>query len=135
MSSLGGAKGGNGGPNPSETASAPPERIANVPAPAPLMDMNSILLQSIMETQKSVAEISAKTDRLIADVGKQSEKIEGIRGQINFFKGAAWIIGGILAAVLAFGIAVYNKSVPTSVPTNAPPSVNQAPPSVLRTPR
>ncbi len=135
MSSPSGAKAGNGGPNPPETVSAPPERIANVPAPAPLMDMNSIFLQSIMETQKAVAELGAKTDRLIADVGKQSEKIEGIRGQINFFKGAAWIIGGILAAALALGVAVYNKSASTSVPTTAPPPLNQAPPSVSRTPR
>ncbi len=135
MSSPADPRGGNGAPNPQGTASAPPERIANVPAPAPLMDMNSILLQSIMETQKAVAEIGAKTDRLIADVGKQSEKIEGIRGQINFFKGAAWIIGGILAAALALGVAVYNKSASTSVPTTAPPPSSQAPPSVSRTPR
>lgn len=106
-----------------------------MPAPAPLMDMNSIFLQSIMETQKAVAEIGAKTDRLIADVGKQSEKIEGIRGQINFFKGAAWIIGGILAATLALGVAVYNKSASTTVPTTTPPPLNQAPPPVSRTPR
>lgn len=135
MSSPAGAKGGNGAPNPPGTVSAPPERIANVPAPAPLMDMNSILLQSIMETQKAVAEVGAKTDRLIADVGKQSEKIEGIRGQISFFKGATWIIGGILAAALALGVAVYNKSASTSVPPTAPPQLNQAPPSVSRTPR
>lgn len=135
MSSPAGAKGGNGGPNPSETVSAPPDRIANVPAPAPLMDMNSILLQSIMETQKAVAEIGAKTDRLIADVGKQGEKIEGIRSQISFFRGAAWIIGGILAAALALGIAVYNKSGSTSTPTTAPLPSNQTPPSVSRTPR
>lgn len=135
MSSPAGAKGGNGGPSPSETVSAPPDRLANVPAPAPLMDMNSILLQSTMETQKAVAEIGAKTDRPIADVGKQSETIESIRGQINFFRRAAWVIGGILAAVLALGVAVYNKSAPTSVPTTAPPSLNQAPSSVPRTPR
>ncbi len=135
MSSPAGAKGGNGGPNPSETVSAPPDRIANVPAPAPLVDMNSIFLQSIMETQKAVAELGAKTDRLIADVGKQSEKIEGIRGQISFFRGAAWVIGGMLAAALALGVAVYNKSASTSVPAAAPPPLNQAPPSAPRTPR
>jgi len=135
MSSSASAKGGNGGPNPLEIASAPPERIANVPAPTQLMDMNSILLQSIMETQKAVAEIGAKTDRLIADVGKQSEKIEGIRSQISFFKGAAWIIGGILAAALALGVAVYNKSASTSVSTTAPLLPSQTSPSVPRTPR
>jgi hypothetical protein len=99
------------------------------------MDMNSILLQSIMETQKTIAEIGAKTDRLIADVGKQSEKIEGIRSQISFFKGAAWVIGSILAAALVFGIAVYNKLGSTSVPTIASLPSNQTPPSVSRSPR
>lgn len=88
-----------------------------------------------METQKAIAEIGAKTDRLITDVSKQSEKIEGIRGQINFFKGVAWIIGGMLAAGLALGVAVYSKSALTSVPTTAPLALNQAPPSVPQTSR
>lgn len=135
MASPASAKGGNGGPSSLEAASAPPERIASVPAPAPLMDMNSILLQSIMETQKTIAEIGAKTDRLIADVAKQSEKIEGIRGQINFFKGAAWIIGGILAATFALGVAAYNKLASPGIPSMTPPVSGQPPSSTSRNSR
>lgn len=126
-------KGGNGGPSATVPASAPPEQIANVPAPYPLVDMNSIFLQSLMETQKLVAELGAKTDRLISDVSKQNEKVGRIKTQISFVQGASWIIGGLLTAALALGITVYNKTASPSIaqtntapagqPTTAPSSV------------
>lgn len=89
-----------------------------------------------MEMQKSVSEIGAKTDRLITDVGKQNEKIDAVRGQINFFRGAAWIIGGMLTAVLAIGVAIYNKTPSTNVSGTASPAALAPPSSTApRTPR
>lgn len=117
------AQSSNGGPSPSDPLSAPPQQIANVPAPTPLVDMNTFIFQSLMEMQKSVSEIGAKTDRLITDVGKQNEKIDAVRGQINFFRGAAWIIGGLLAAVLAVGVAIYNKAPSANTSVISPPPV------------
>lgn len=61
---------------------------------------HSFTLQAVMELQKSVAELAAKADRLISDVSKQSEKIEGVRDQISFVKGAMWVIGIVMAGVL-----------------------------------
>lgn len=105
---------GNGGPVSAPSASLPPEQIANVPAPPPLMEMNSIFLQSIMEMQKAISEVGTKTDRLILDVSKQNKKIETIKGQISFVKGASWIIGILLTAAItagiAFGTALYNRT-------------------------
>lgn len=116
------AQSSNGSPSPSDPLSAPPQQIANVPAPTPLIDMNTFIFQSLMEMQKSVSEIGAKTDRLITDVGKQNEKIDVIRGQINFVRGAAWIIGGLLTALLAVSVAIYNKTPSTTVSSTATPS-------------
>jgi hypothetical protein len=63
---------------------------------------HSFTLQAIMELQKSVVELATKTDRLIKDVEGQGTKIDGIRHQISFVKGAVWVIGGLIAlAVLA----------------------------------
>lgn len=120
-------KSGNGGPNPATAVSAPPEKMASVPAPPPLMDMNSFFLQSIMEMQKSISDLAAKTERLIADVAKQNEKIDKVRSQIGFARGAVWIIGTLLAATLtvsvAFGIAIYNKVTPAAPAAQAAPPV------------
>jgi len=102
------------------------------------MDMNSIFLQSLMETQKLVAEIGAKTDRLVTDVSKQNEKVDVIRGQINFVKGACWIIGVLLAAILtagmAFGVALFNRTarLGAAQATTAPASSSPTAPSITR---
>jgi hypothetical protein len=77
-----------------------PREFANVPPPKPVMLDHSFTLQAVMELQKSVAELAAKADRLISDVSKQSEKIEGVRDQISFVKGAMWVIGIVMAGVL-----------------------------------
>ena len=122
---------GNGGPNPTASASAPPGQIASVPAPAPLADMNSFIFQSLMEMQKSVAENGAKTDRLIADVSKQNEKIDVMRGQVNFVKGASWIIGALLTITLAagvpFGIALFNRTARPSATQTITAPASQSP--------
>lgn len=57
---------------------------------------HSFTLQAVMELQKSVAELGAKTDRLISDVEGHGKKIDEVRHQISFVKGALWIIGALV---------------------------------------
>lgn len=131
MSDAPRGRSGNGGPDPATPTSVPPEQMASVLAPPPLMDMNSFFLQSIMEVQKSVSELTVKTERLISDVAKQNEKIDEVGSQIKFAKGAAWIIGILLAAMLtaavSFGVAIYNKVTPAAPTAQVAPPVPVAP--------
>jgi hypothetical protein len=55
-------------------------------------------LQAVIEMHRSIGELSAKTDRLIADVKSQGEKIDSVRLRL------AWVAGG--AAVVGFLVAV-----------------------------
>jgi|HubBroStandDraft_1064217.scaffolds.fasta_scaffold547160_2 hypothetical protein len=57
---------------------------------------HSFTLQALMELQKSVAGLMTKTDRLILDVDKHGDKIDAVRQQISFVKGAIWVIGAIV---------------------------------------
>lgn len=77
--------------------------------PQPQMIDHSFTLQAVMELQKSVAELAAKTDRLIKDVGEQGTKISGIQSTIGFVRGAAWVIGLLVAAAWAAGLYVVPK--------------------------
>lgn len=52
-----------------------------------------------------VGKLTAKVDRLIEDVGKHSEKIDAVRHQVSFVKGAMWIIG--IAMLVLGGIATW----------------------------
>jgi hypothetical protein len=52
-----------------------------------------------------IGKLTAKVDRLIADVDKHGEKIDAVRHQVTFVKGALWIIG--FAIVLIGGIATW----------------------------
>jgi hypothetical protein len=54
---------------------------------------HSFTLQVVMELQKLVAEVGAKTDRLIKDVEEHGDKIDAVRHQISFVRGALWVIG------------------------------------------
>lgn len=73
---------------------------------------HSFTLQAIMEVQRSVAELTAKTDRLIADVDSHGTKIDTIRNQISFVRGAMWVIGGLVAVAIA-AAAWYLRTVPS----------------------
>lgn len=68
------------------------------PSPYQLATDSSFTLQTVMELQKSVGEISAKVDRLIGDVRSQGDKIDRMR--LTF----AWVGGGcaLVLAVMAF---------------------------------
>jgi hypothetical protein len=57
----------------------------------------SFTLQAVMELQKTVAGLATKTDRLIDDVDKQGTKIDDVRHQITFVRGAVWVFAGLFA--------------------------------------
>ena len=80
-----------------------PKDFANVAPPQTVMLDHSFTLQAVMELQKSVVELATKTDRLIKDVEGQGTKIDAMRQQISFVKGAVWVIGGLIALA---GVAV-----------------------------
>jgi hypothetical protein len=44
-----------------------------------------------------IGKLSTKVDRLIADVDGHGDKIDAVRHQVTFVKGALWVIGGVLA--------------------------------------
>jgi hypothetical protein len=66
----------------------------------------SFVLQAVIEIQRSVADLSAKTDRLIKDVDKHGDRIDAVRHQISFVKGALWVIGSLVVLISA-AIAIY----------------------------
>lgn len=49
-----------------------------------------------------ITKLSILVDRLIKDVGKLEEKVDGVRHQVTFVKGALWVIGGVMAVVAVF---------------------------------
>lgn len=57
---------------------------------------HSFTLQAIMEVQKAIGDLTAKTERLISDVMAHGTKIDGIQHQISFVKGALWVIGALV---------------------------------------
>jgi len=70
-----------------------------------MMD-HSFTLQAIMELTRSVATLAAKVDRVVEDVGKLSEKIDTVRNQISFVRGAIWVLSALMAIAIA-GAALY----------------------------
>lgn len=82
-------------PTPAE--SGPPEDFPQVP-PRDLYPLSDIRL-----VIQEVAKLSALVDRLISDVKDQGDKIDKVRHQVTFVKGALWVLGGLLALV---GVAV-----------------------------
>ena len=46
-----------------------------------------------------VGKLTASVDRLIADVKSQGEKVDAIRHQVTFIKGAMWTIGALIAVL------------------------------------
>jgi hypothetical protein len=81
--------------------SSPPRSFAEVNPrfPQPTHDFT---LQAVMEMKESVGQLSAKTDRLIADVKSQGEKVDAIRTKLTLVAGGAAVIGFLFAAILAF---------------------------------
>jgi hypothetical protein len=89
------------GPPPSAPpVPAPDER--EVPDPAHRYDAMQVF-QSLIEIQKDISSISAKTERLVTDVGKLDNKISNIETSLALARGfglAAVILIPICAAII-----------------------------------
>jgi len=57
-----------------------------------------------------IVKLTAKVDRLITDVEKRGEKIDAVRHQISFVKGALWVLGGLIAFAVTM-ITIYLRTV------------------------
>jgi hypothetical protein len=97
-----------GGSSGRQSVDEPPVNFASTPPPQNPMMNHSFTLQAIMDLKGTVSTLVAKVDRLIEDVGKQDEKLDTVRGQITFVKGALWVIG-ILWIIAVAGIPFYLK--------------------------
>jgi len=71
-------------------------------------------LQAVMEMQKGVGELTAKTERLIADVKGQSDKVGELRDTLIWLKGAVAVIGliGLVIAPLLTWFLDHNFPAP-----------------------
>jgi hypothetical protein len=74
---------------PSEFAQVPPRDLY------PTSDIRFVLVE--------IGKLSASVDRLIDDVSAQGTKVDAIRHQVSFIKGAMWASGILIAAVLTIG--------------------------------
>lgn len=91
-----------GGDSPRSEESVPPTDFAKTPPPIyPGVVDTGYLFECMMQVQKSIGELSAKADRLILDVHSHGEKIDGVRHQIAFVRGAMWVIGFVVVVVAA----------------------------------
>lgn len=77
-----------------------PQEFPQVPPPDlyPTSDIRFVMLE--------IGKLTTKVDRLIDDVHAHSEKIDALRHQVTFVKGAMWVIGGVLG-VLTLVLAWY----------------------------
>ena len=78
-----------------------PRTFASVPPPVttPMLD-HSFTLQAIMGLERSVADLAAKTDRLIKDVASQNTKLNEVYDKITFVRGALWVIGALMISLI-----------------------------------
>lgn len=73
-------------------------------------------LQAVMEMQRSIGDLAAKTDRLITDVKSQGDKIDGIRTTIAWFTGAAAAVGLIGGMFISFLIKAFSSGATPTAP-------------------
>lgn len=88
----------------------PPKAFANVPASPPALD-HSFTLQMMIDVQKSVATLTERTDTLTKLIGEQSNKIDKLRTDSAFVKGACWVIGFLLAGLWAVAMVYISKAI------------------------
>ena len=61
----------------------------------PTSDIRFVMLE--------IGKLMAKVDRLIDDVQSHGAKIDAVRHQISFVRGAMWVIGGIVTIAVVVG--------------------------------
>lgn len=93
----------SGGPSPPEP---PPQIFPNTPPPQSANDSQS---QQVYVLIGSVSALEVKLARVISDAAEHASKIDTMRNQISFVRGALWIISGIIATALIVA-GIYFKS-------------------------
>jgi hypothetical protein len=90
-----------------------PTVYPEVPPPRYPLHGHDFTLQTVIELQRSIGELSAKTDRLIADVKSHSDKIDRIRLTLAWVAGGAAVVGVLVGA----GITIAVKMIPIIAPS------------------
>jgi hypothetical protein len=87
-----------------EDNNKPPQSLASVPPhiSTPMLD-HGFTLQTVMELQKSVGALGAKTDRLIMDVQDHGNTLKDVNGKMSFVRGAMRVVGSLVAIAIAIG--------------------------------
>lgn len=62
------------------------------------------LTQMMMELQHSVGRMDEKLTAIDGRISKHGDKLDHLTEKYHFFKGAAWVIGSLLAALLALAV-------------------------------
>jgi hypothetical protein len=83
-------------PEPSDK----PDTVALGPGPSEY----AYTLQALGRVERELGGLGAKLDRVIQDSEKHATKLDELRHQVSFVKGAFWVITAI-AAILAFFLA------------------------------
>lgn len=81
---------------PSDGSNQTPSNFPDVVTPRDLhatSDIRFVMLE--------IGKLTSSVDRLIADVKSQGDKIDTIRHHVSFIKGAAWVIGILIALGVA----------------------------------
>lgn len=76
---------------PPTVESGPPEDFPQVPPRElyPVSDIRFVMVE--------LGKLGTKVDRLLDDVKSHGDKIDALRHQVTFVKGAIWVIGGVVA--------------------------------------
>jgi len=54
-----------------------------------------------------IGKLSSNVERLLADVKFIGDKVDGLRHQVTFVRGALYVVSGVLAAGVYFIAALY----------------------------
>jgi len=87
-------------PRQDQSRDIPPTSFPDT-VPRPAQQGHDFTLQAVIEMQRSIGELVAKTDRLIADVKSHGEKIDTVRMKMSWLAGGAAVVGFLIAVALA----------------------------------
>ena len=82
----------------SSDESGPPPEASGAPFKElyPVADIRFVLVE--------IGKLTTQVQRLITDTSKHGDKIDEVRHQISFVKGALWVIGGLLVIFGAISV-------------------------------
>ncbi|WBT04810.1 hypothetical protein PFY01_09075 [Brevundimonas vesicularis] len=77
----------------------PDDRFAQS-VPPEVAGSHSFLLQAMFELKGSFSRVEQKVDALQATVDKLETQVDDVRAKVSFVRGAAWVVGGVIAVVV-----------------------------------